>query len=218
VQFSQGRATVRAPTQVPTLASSVAAKALGINTDAVDVQVTALGGGFGRRLDVDFVGQAAQIAKAAEGRPVQTCWSREQDLQHDFCRPACVARFEAGLDAQGRLLGWRNTSAGQSIVHQVLGRVLGVPGVGPDKTTAEGAFDQPYEVARQPRTHRRRHRHRAGRQPVPLRHLSAHPRRHPCGGAGAGGAHGLSACRALLNAQGCGGLRPDSQTRSSAQA
>jgi isoquinoline 1-oxidoreductase subunit beta len=145
VQFKDGRATVWAPTQVPTLARRVAAQALGVDTDAVAVNVTALGGGFGRRLDVDFVGQAAAIAKAAGGAPVQTFWSREQDLQHDFYRPACVARFEAGLDARGRLLAWRNTSAGPAIVHQVLGRLFGAPGAGPDKTTAEGAFDQPYE-------------------------------------------------------------------------
>lgn len=145
VQFKDGRATVWAPTQVPTLARRAAAKALGIATEAVDLRVTALGGGFGRRLEVDFVGQAAQIAAAAEGAPVQTFWSREQDLQHDFYRPPCVARFEAGLDEQGRLLGWRNTSAGPAIVHQVLGRLFGAAGAGPDKTTAEGAFDQPYE-------------------------------------------------------------------------
>ncbi len=145
VQFKDGRATVWAPTQVPTLARRAAAQALGIASDAVDLQVTALGGGFGRRLDVDFVGQAAQIAKAAGGAPVQTFWSREQDLQHDFYRPPCVARLEAGLDEQGRLLAWRHTSAGPAIVHQVLGRLFGAPGAGPDKTTAEGAFDQPYE-------------------------------------------------------------------------
>ena len=54
-------------------------------------------------------------------------------------------RFEAGLDEQGRLLGWRNISAGPAIVHQVLGRLFGAPGAGPDKTTAEGALDQRYE-------------------------------------------------------------------------
>ncbi len=145
VQFKDGKATVWAPTQVPGLARRTAALALGIEPDQVDVNVTLLGGGFGRRLDVDFIGQAAAIAKAAGGRPVQTFWTREQDTQHDFYRPAAVSRFTAGFDAQGALVGWRNVSAGQAIVPQVLGRVFGLPAAGPDKTTSEGAFDQPYE-------------------------------------------------------------------------
>ncbi len=145
VQFKDGRATVWAPTQVPGLARKVAAQALGIAKDDVQVNVTFLGSGFGRRLDVDFVGQAAEIAKAAAGAPVQTLWSRSEDVQHDFYRPATVSRFTAGLDAGGRLVAWRNVSAGQAIVPQVLRRIFGLPGMGPDKTTDEGAFDQPYE-------------------------------------------------------------------------
>jgi isoquinoline 1-oxidoreductase beta subunit len=149
VQFKDGRATVWVPTQVPGLARRAAALALGIEQDRVDVNVTLLGGGFGRRLDVDFIGQAAAIAKAADGLPVQTFWTREQDTQHDFYRPAAVSRFTAGFDAQGALVGWRNVSAGQAIVPQVLGRLFGLPAnlanSGPDKTASEGAFDQPYE-------------------------------------------------------------------------
>jgi isoquinoline 1-oxidoreductase beta subunit len=145
VQFKDGRATVWAPTQVPGLARRAAALALGIAAEQVEVNVTWLGGGFGRRLDVDFVGQAAAIAKGAGGLPVQTFWTREQDTRHDFYRPAAVSRFTAGFDAQGALLGWRNVSAGQAIVPQMLGRLFGLPAAGPDKTTAEGAFDQPYE-------------------------------------------------------------------------
>jgi isoquinoline 1-oxidoreductase subunit beta len=145
VHFKDGRATVWASTQVPGLARLAAAKALGIATSAVDVQVQLLGGGFGRRLEVDFIGQAAAIAKQADGAPVQTIWSREQDTQHDFYRPACVARFSAGFDDKGQLVALDNVSAGQAIVPQVLGRFFGLPGMGPDKTTSEGSFDQAYE-------------------------------------------------------------------------
>ena len=145
VQFKDGRATVWAPTQVPGLARRAAALALGIDSDKVEVHVQFLGGGFGRRLDVDFVGQAAAIAKAAGGVPVQTFWSRAEDTQHDFYRPAAVSRFKAGLDEKGQVVAWHNMSAGQSVVQQVLGRLFGLPGAGPDKTTSEGAFDQPYE-------------------------------------------------------------------------
>ena len=141
----QIKARVWAPTQVPGLARMVAAKALGLDSAQVAVDVTLLGGGFGRRLDVDFVAQAALIAQALPGVPVQTFWTREQDATHDFYRPPCVARYQAGFDAQGKLLGWAAASAGPSIVQQVLKRLFGLPGAGPDKTTAEGAFDQAYE-------------------------------------------------------------------------
>lgn len=145
VQFKDGAATVWVSTQVPGLARDAVANVLGIGADKVDVQVQLLGGGFGRRLDVDFIAQAAAIARAAQGAPVQTIWSREQDMQHDFYRPACVARFSAGFDAAGKLVAWRNVSAGQAIIHGAMKRLFGVPLVGPDKTTSEGAFDQPYE-------------------------------------------------------------------------
>lgn len=145
VQFKDGKATVWAPTQVPGIARKAAADALGIKADQVEVQVTLIGGGFGRRLDVDFVGQAAAIAREADGAPVQTFWSREQDTTHDFYRPACVSRFKAGLDAAGQLVAWHNVSAGPAILPKVLKRSFGLPAAGPDKTTSEGAFDQPYE-------------------------------------------------------------------------
>jgi isoquinoline 1-oxidoreductase beta subunit len=145
VQFKDGTATVWAPTQVPGVARNAVAQALGIAAEKVDVQVQFLGGGFGRRLDVDFIAQAAAIARAAEGMPVQTFWSREQDMKNDFYRPACLSRFKAGFDAQGKLVAWQNTSAGQAITPQVLRRAFDLPGGGPDKTASEGAFDQPYE-------------------------------------------------------------------------
>jgi isoquinoline 1-oxidoreductase subunit beta len=147
VQFKDGRATVWASTQVPDLARRAAAKALGLHdADKVDVKVQFLGGGFGRRLEVDFIGQAAAIAKNAPGgAPVQTFWSRAEDTTHDLYRPACAARYKAGFDANGALVGLSAHSAGQAIVPMVLKRLFDLPAAGPDKTTAEGAFDQPYE-------------------------------------------------------------------------
>ena len=145
VQLKDGRATVWAGTQVPGLARSGVAKVLGLEPEQVDVQVPMVGGGFGRRLETDFIVQAAAIAKEADGAPVQTLWSREQDMTHDFYRPACVARFTAGFDAAGKLIAWQNTSVGQAVVPQVLKRTFGLPAGGPDKTSSEGAYDQPYE-------------------------------------------------------------------------
>ncbi|MBE0615882.1 MAG: xanthine dehydrogenase family protein molybdopterin-binding subunit [Burkholderiales bacterium] len=144
-QFKDGMATVWAGVQSPTLARNHAAKVLGIATEKVDVREQLLGGGFGRRWEVDVVSQAAAIAREAGGVPVQTFWSREQDMAHDYYRPACVSRFKAGLDAAGNLIAWHNSAAGQAIVLSSLKRNFGLPGAGPDKTTDEGAFDQPYE-------------------------------------------------------------------------
>jgi len=145
VQFDGDKATVWVPTQVPGLARQAAAKALGLKDEQVEMQLTYLGGGFGRRLEVDVVAQAAAVAKAFKGCPVQLAWSREEDTRHDFYRPACVSRFEAGLDAQGRIAAWRNVSAGQAITPNFLPRNVGMPGLGPDKTTSEGAYDVAYE-------------------------------------------------------------------------
>ena len=145
VLFKDGKAQVWASTQITDLARHVVAKVLDIASDKVQLHLTLLGGGFGRRLEMDVIAQAAFIAKACTGTPVQLLWDRSQELQHDFYRPACVSRFTAGLDEKGQLLAWQNTSASQAIVPQVLSRMFGVPGGGPDKTTAEGAFDQAYE-------------------------------------------------------------------------
>ena len=96
-----------------------------------------------------MVTQAVAIAKKAGGVPVQVLWTREEDMTHDMYRPAALARFAATLDAQGRVLTYDNKSAGGSVTHQVLQRTFGIPGSGPDKTTAEGEFDMPYEFTNQ---------------------------------------------------------------------
>jgi isoquinoline 1-oxidoreductase beta subunit len=147
VQVKPDRATVWAPTQVPGLARQAVAQVTGLDPEQIDIEVPYLGGGFGRRLEVDFIAQAAALAMQAEGVPVKTIWSREDDMTQDFYRPACVARIEAGLDASGALQGWRMVSAGQSVVSAYAQRVMGLKPPMPDKTTSEGAFDQPYEFA-----------------------------------------------------------------------
>ena len=144
VQYDGNAATVWVSTQVPGIARAHAAHVLGLRPDQVDLQVMMLGGGFGRRLEADFVSQAAAIAREVKGRPVQTIWTRSQDMMHDFYRPACVARLRAGLDRDGRLVGWQARSAGQAVVPQMLARDFGFPRIPIDKTVAEGAYDQPY--------------------------------------------------------------------------
>jgi isoquinoline 1-oxidoreductase beta subunit len=145
VQVADGAATVWVSTQMPALARHQVAEILDIDADKVDMQTQLLGGAFGRRLELDFIAQAAAIARQGGGRPVQTLWSRAQDFTHDFYRPACVSRLKAGLDENGKLVAWHSMSAGQAIVPESLARYYGAPRVPIDKTTCEGAFDQPYE-------------------------------------------------------------------------
>ncbi len=152
-RFAQGRLSLWVPTQVPSIAVTAAARAAGVDEDAVDLHLTQLGGGFGRRLDTDMVVQAAQIARKLDGAPVQLLWSRTQDLAHDFYRPASVARLAAQIDGDGRLLGWQTRSAAGSPIHQLTHRAFGLPMVGPDKTTVEGLYDHPYEIPHQRVSH-----------------------------------------------------------------
>lgn len=115
VQFKDGAATVWAPTQAAGLANAAVAKALGIKEAHVSVKVTYLGGGFGRRYFTDFIVQAALLARETGGAPVQLLWPREQDMAHDYYRPAYLCRCKAGFDAQGKLVAWTTTSAGSSM-------------------------------------------------------------------------------------------------------
>lgn len=148
-QVKDGKVRVWAPTQSPGFAVDVAARVGGVSARDVELQVTLLGGGFGRRLDVDMIAQAVAIARQADGHPVQMIWSREDDTTHDVYRPAALARFSATLDAAGNVLGYDNKSASGAISHQFFKRNLGLPAAGPDKTTAEGEFDMQYHFANQ---------------------------------------------------------------------
>src|SRR5207253_4230212 len=88
-----------APTQIPRAAADAVASALGIPRERVKVHVTFIGGGFGRRLIQDYAVEAALISRDA-GAAVQVVWSREDDIRHDFYRPAACHVLQAGLDAQ----------------------------------------------------------------------------------------------------------------------
>ncbi|WP_295993207.1 xanthine dehydrogenase family protein molybdopterin-binding subunit [Rugamonas sp.] len=148
-QVKDGKVWLWAATQSPGFAVDVAARVAGVKPEQVALAVTMLGGGFGRRLDVDMVAQAVAIAMECKGAPVQVIWSREDDITHDVYRPAALARFSAGLDAAGNVLAYDNKSASGSVSHQFFKRNLGLPPGGPDKTTAEGEFDMQYEFPNQ---------------------------------------------------------------------
>jgi isoquinoline 1-oxidoreductase beta subunit len=155
-QFKGGLLEIWAPTQVPGLARAAAAKVADVSEDKVKLNVTLLGGGFGRRLEADVVAQATQIAMALDGAPVQMVWTREEDMTHDFYRPMHVAQLSAAINAKGEVESLRIKSAGDAISPRWMSRVLPAlsgPIDAPDKTTAEGLFDLPYGFANQHMAH-----------------------------------------------------------------
>jgi isoquinoline 1-oxidoreductase beta subunit len=160
-----GRVDVWVPTQVPMMARDVAARVAGVRPEDVTVHVTLLGGGFGRRLEVDVVAQAVRVAMDAGGAPVQLVWPREEDTTHDFYRPMHVARLRGAIDAGGGVRSLRIKSAGDAITPRWFERALpsmSMPMDLPDKTTAEGLFDLPYAFPHQ------RMEHVATRSGVPV--------------------------------------------------
>lgn len=143
--FTEGRLRLSLGTQSPTFARRVAAEEAGLSEDEVDVEVTFMGGGFGRRGEVDFPRYATRIAKAVPGTPVQMTWSREQDMTHDFYRPAAIGRFSGAVaDGKAVMLDARISSA--PVIGPALERAAGFAPGGPDQAIVEGAFNQPYGI------------------------------------------------------------------------
>ncbi len=108
------------PTQFQQGAQGTAAAVLGMKPENITVRTTYLGGGFGRRIELDFISQAVQVSKAV-GRPVKVLWNREDDMKHDFYRPMGLNRLEAGLDASGNLVGVKFQLTSQSITQRAFG-------------------------------------------------------------------------------------------------
>jgi isoquinoline 1-oxidoreductase beta subunit len=107
----ENHCTLWVPTQAPERLQNRVGKLLGIPSDKVEVNITLIGGGFGRRLGFDYAVEAAEISRAAKA-PVQLLWSRADDMKHGHFQAASVHYLSAGFDVQGRPIAWKHTKAG----------------------------------------------------------------------------------------------------------
>lgn len=131
------------PTQAAGVIPGLVAKLTGVPAERVNVHTTFLGGGFGRRFEMDFVIQTVLASKIA-GAPVKLIWSREEDMRHDFYRPPAVAHLRAGIDGRGRAVACRARICSPSIMSRVFPQFVKD---GVDHTSVEGIEDSRYGFA-----------------------------------------------------------------------
>jgi isoquinoline 1-oxidoreductase beta subunit len=142
-QCQNGECHIWVPTQAQTFAQMAGAKICGLPPEKVHVHTTLLGGGFGRRAEVDFVVEAVELAKAT-GKPVKVIWSREDEVQHGFYRPLVWTKITAGLDKQGWPVAWQQRIVSPSIFSRVFPTMVKD---GIDRSAVEGSgAEMPYGV------------------------------------------------------------------------
>ncbi|MFM0343021.1 xanthine dehydrogenase family protein molybdopterin-binding subunit [Paraburkholderia sp. RL17-347-BIC-D] len=140
--FANGAVEVWTATQNPQQARTTVAQMLGVQEQAVTINVTLLGGGFGRKSKPDYVAEAAFLAREA-GAPVKLTWTREDDIRNDYFHAVCAQHMEGGLDAQGATIAWLHRSVFPSIGSTFTPNVV----YGSAGELGQGVTDMPYEVA-----------------------------------------------------------------------
>lgn len=146
-QWTGDKLELWSPNQAPTVIQMALASQFGIESEDITVNTTFLGGGFGRRAEMDFSLYAAAVARHADGRPVKVTWTREEDTRHDAYRPAAIGRFRARVKNGETPSAMLVRAAGPSPIQGVMARTFpGMPAAGPDRTIIEGVFDQPYAI------------------------------------------------------------------------
>ena len=140
--FKDNAVEVWTATQNPQQARTTVAEVLGLPESAVAINVTLLGGGFGRKSKPDYVAEAAFLSKAV-GAPVKVTWSREDDLRNDYYHAICAQHMEGGLDAQGKTVAWLHRTAFPSITSTFQPNVT----YGAAGELGQGVTDMPYDIA-----------------------------------------------------------------------
>ena len=139
-EYRDGKLEIWAPTQTPEAGRQLCARTLGIAADRITIHVMRCGGGFGRRLDNDFMVEAAWIAREVEA-PVKLIWTREDDFEHGHYRPGGWHRLRAGLDAAGEVVALHD----HFVTYASFGKVNGVSGMGANDFPARFVPNLRYE-------------------------------------------------------------------------
>ena len=113
VRLDKDRASLVVPTQAPQKAWAVVQRLTGFAPDRIDIRVSRVGGGYGRRLDHDFVAEAVMLALDAD-KPIRLLWTRDEEFSHDFYRSGCVHQFDAVIDRKRELISWNQRMASAS--------------------------------------------------------------------------------------------------------
>ncbi|HUR94818.1 MAG TPA: molybdopterin cofactor-binding domain-containing protein [Gemmatimonadales bacterium] len=139
--FENGKCAIQAATQNPQAARDTVAQALGIPVEDVRVDVTLLGGGFGRKSKPDYIVEAALLAREA-GKPVKVMWTREDDIQQDYFHTVAAQHLEAGLDGNGRVTAWLHRTVLPSIQSTFAPNVR----YAGDAEVGQGVTDLPFDI------------------------------------------------------------------------
>jgi isoquinoline 1-oxidoreductase beta subunit len=139
--FAAGKCEIWAPTQFPQQARTTVAEVLGIPVEDVTVNVTLLGGAFGRKSKPDYVAEAALLSRRIAA-PVKVTWTREDDIQHDYYHAICAQHLEAGLDAEGRATAWLHRTVFPAIESTFQPDVI----YGSAGELQQGVTDMPYAI------------------------------------------------------------------------
>ena len=140
--FVDGKCEIWTPTQFPQQARTTAAEVLGVPVEDVTVNVTLLGGAFGRKSKPDYVAETALLSRRI-GAPVKVTWTREDDIQHDYYHAICAQHLEAGLDAEGRATAWLHRTVFPAIESTFQPDVI----YGSAGELQQGVTDMPYAIS-----------------------------------------------------------------------
>lgn len=143
-QVKDGRVDIWTGAQAPTGNRDAIADAAGLDASNVHIHTTYLGGGFGRRSENDFSMMAYKIATQTDGKPVKVTWSREEDMQHDFYRPAAIARFKGVMGAKKPLAV--DIKIASPSIFLSMSKRSSMPAMGSDPLIAEGTAGQPDDI------------------------------------------------------------------------
>ncbi len=141
-RFVDGKCEIWAPVQAPQATAEIVAKHLGIKPEMVTVNITLLGGGFGRKSKPDFAAEAALLSQAMDGKPVKVQWTRDDDIRHDYLHTVSVEHFEAAVDAAGKPTAWLHRSAAPTIRSTFVPGAMGL-GIG---EMGQTAINIPYAI------------------------------------------------------------------------